>query len=268
MKRKWISLVSLFVLVAGALGQLDDFDPLGENETIRAVKMVRCTVELIDVPTAFLSEAVAEEAQTLPNDARLWKRARELAAKGEDAKLLDSVVLMTKPGVPSLVGSILDNVHITKYDPPPASLAGEKNAAEESQPAPKTPAPASPAGAGPQPPSPPVDSEHMKVGCSVELDAVVGLSGDIIEFAITVENVTDLGEDFPGNRKDDRGEIPMKIRRFHIVKLKTQATIPNGHVFLVGAASPADEKGKLDSTRKVLAFAKMDLVSPVERKKP
>jgi hypothetical protein len=268
MKRIWISLVSLVVLVAGAHGQLDDFDPLGEREYARAAKMVRCAVELIEVPTVFLSEAVAEEAQTLPNDARQWKKARELATKGE-AKLLDCIVVQTKPGLPCRVGSNLEKIYATEYDPPPFPEAEEKKDAAKTDSPPKAVAPApTPVAAVPQMPVLPVAFDTGSVGCTVDMDPVVGPTGDIVDLTISVENVTDIGEEILGTWKDEKAEIALKMPKFHRMQVKTQVTVPDGHVILLGAASPPDAEGKTDSTRKVLVFAKVDIVTTADRKKP
>jgi hypothetical protein len=259
-------LAALSTVMGSVCGQDDDFDPLGEREYARAAKMVRCAVELIEVPTTFLSEAVAEEAQTLPNDERQWRKARELATKGE-AELLDCIVVQTKPGLPTRVGSNLEKLYATEYDPPPVPKAEEKKdtAKTDSPPKQATPALVAPV---PQMPVLPVAFDTRSVGCTVDMDPVVGPTGDIVDLTISVENVTDIGEEILGTWKDEKAEIAMKMPKFHLMQVKTQVTVPDGHVILLGAASPPDAEGKTDSTRKVLVFAKVDIVTTADRRKP
>lgn len=266
MKRTWIVLAALSTGMGLVSGQDDDFDPLGEREYARAAKMVRCAVELIEVPTAFLSDAVAEESQTLPNDEKQWKKAKELATKGE-AKLLDCIVVQTKPGLPARVGSNLEKIYATEYDPPPVPKAEEKKDGAEAASPPEKPTPA-PIAPVPQLPFLPVAFDTRNVGCTVEIDPVVGPTGDIADITISVENVTNIGEEILATWKDEKAEVAMKMPKFHLMQVKTQVTVPDGHVILLGAASPPDAEGKTDSTRKVLVFAKVDIVSTGDRKKP
>ncbi len=265
MKRRLILFLAILSFGSGALpGQQDEFDPLDRKKDLYHPSVIRFTVDIIDVPSAFLGEATAKGRASLEKDHALWQSARELVAKGE-GRQLEEMTAVTKPGLPMRMGTFTEFIYPTEYDPPELQSPVKKPDGEEGTPSDKpSEPPAEPVAAsesGKRTPFSAAAFETRNVGSMVEFDAVLGADGELVDLTFSVDLVDHIGDEIYGTWKDAEAEVIMRMPKFFTIQTKTQTTLMDGKVLLAASISPKDDRGKPDPKRKALIFIRADVIA-------
>ena len=103
-------------------------------------------------------------------------------------------------------------------------------------------------------------SKHQtrNIGVTVEVDPVVGKGGGIVDLNISPERVAHFGESIHHRVLiDSKWETDVTMPVFYTMRATTQITVPIDSPVLIGVMSPPDEKGWIESSRKVLLFVKV-----------
>ena len=207
---------------------------------------VRVQVEFIELShealTKLLFPATPQSADATP----LRKQLQEMVAKN-DAKVLDTQMLVVRSGQKATTESIHEFIYPTEYEPP--SLPGTFTS-----------------GSGKDKSLPsscmPTAFETRNLGSTLEIEPTVGEDHKIIDLRLVPELVWHTGDTVWGEGKDAFG-IPFKIAMpdIYTMRLNTAIFCITGQYILVGAVSPKDAKGEVDLTRKVMVFVKCDVLA-------
>ncbi len=104
----------------------------------------------------------------------------------------------------------------------------------------------------------PDSHETRNSGVSIEVDAVVGAGGGLVDLNMSLERVFHFGESIHHRVLiDSKWETDVTMPVFYTMRATTQTTAPIGSPVLIGVMSPPDEKGWIDSSRKMLLFVKV-----------
>lgn len=232
------------VLGFGAGFSQDEFDPLGEIAEYELPKIIRVQVEYIEVPHATMTELLSAPRKSA-NDGELREKLQELVKKGE-AKMLETQMATCRSGQRARSESVHEYIYPTEYDPP-VLPSPEKDKI--------------PAVAFPMNPATPTAFETRNLGSILEIEPTLGEDSKIIDLRFSPELVYHTGNVIwtEVTKGDDKYKIQMPS--FYKISINTSAVLIAGQQFLVGAASPKDEKGDADFSRKVLIFVRADVLT-------
>jgi len=206
-------------------------------------RQVRVQVEFIELShealTKLLFTATPQSADATP----LRKQLQEMVAKN-DAKVLDTQMLVVRSGQKATTESIHEFIYPTEYEPPGLPCGGK----DKDKGLPSS--------------SMPTAFETRNLGCTLEIEPTVGEDHKVIDLRLVPELVWHTGDTVWGEGKDALG-MPFKISMpdIYTMRLNTAIVCITGQYMLVGAVSPKDAKGEVDLTRKVMVFVKCDVLA-------
>ena len=236
---------SLFTtLILRSQTPTEDFDPLGEVIDEDLPRMVRFHTEFIEMPQATYTQLMSKP-RTSANDTKLREECAKLIAAGK-ASMLESLCVTAHPGQSATSEAIAEYIYPTEYDP--GELPKEING--------------SPAAGSPPIGSPPNPTafETKNTGSTLELEAQIGADGSFIDVRFTptlvyLEDMINYGAD-----KVSGAAGPVLMPQFYVVSVQTGATLTNGQPTMLSVLSPQNDKGFTDSSRKVMVFARADII--------
>lgn len=221
----------------------DEFDPLGEVAEQELPKMVRVQVEFIEVPQETMTGLLYGPKKSA-NDTELRAKLQELIGKKE-ARMLETQMVTARSGQKAMGESIHEYIYPTEYAPPelPAHYT-------------KTP-----------PPSPiripaiPTAFETRNVGSTLEIEPTIDVSGSMIDLRFLPELVYHTGNETWQEVTEGKDTYQVQMPNFYKISVNTSVALITGQPFLVSAASPKNDAGDADFSRKVLIFVRADVLT-------
>jgi len=234
----------LATLILKSQSPTEDFDPLGEAATADLPRMVRVHTEFIEMPHATYTRLVSKPS-TSANDTALRAECAKLVAAGE-AGVLESFCATVIPGQAVTTESIAEYIYPTEYDP--GEVPNKVNG--------QAPGPDTQWGSPPNPTS----FEIKNTGSTFEVEAQIDQNESFIElrFTPTLVYLADILNWGADKRSGAAG--PVEMPQFYVLSVKTGATLVDGQTTLMGALSPQNEKGFIDTSRKIMVFTRADLI--------
>ena len=110
-------------------------------------------------------------------------------------------------------------------------------------------------------PPTPTAFEMRNLGSILEVEPILGADGSMIDLRLAPELVWHVKNEVWSEWRDHRGNSDIKMPVMYTLRLNTGVTLRKGQYQLVAALSPKDEKGFLDSERKVIVFVKADILT-------
>ena len=224
----------------------DPFDPM-----VHAPRLIRVQVEHIELSHKELTRLMMEEKAETADAKALRMKVQELVEKDE-AKVIDTQIVLGRSGQKQTTESRQEFIYPTEYTPE----AIEKKIEESIKQAMASSFPFNPAT--------PTAFETRNLGCNLESEPTLGTDDRTIDLRIESELKWHTGNTVWSEIKDSAGSIHrIAMPDFYVMTTKTSITSLSGQYALVGAPSPKNAEGKLDTERKVMVFVKCDVLSVV-----
>lgn len=228
-----------------------EYDPLGKFATDVLPRQVRVVAEFIEVSHEQFTELMFGE-KPAANDTELRKHVAQLVKDGK-ANIVETMMCLARSGQKATAESIEEFIYPTEYEP--ASLPCDihfktKEDEEQARSARRNFA------TGPTPTA----FETRNLGSTLEIEATVGESDEIIDLRLVPEIVYHVGNTVWAEWEDERGSAPVQMPTIYNLRLNTSVTLAAGQPTLMGALSPKDEKGHPDFKRKLMVFVRADVV--------
>ena len=235
---------SPFEKSAGASDSPADTDPFDPD--VSAPKLVQVQVEYLELSHEALTKLLFLATPQSADATALRKQLQEMVATN-DAKVLETQLLVAKSGQKATTESLHEFIYPTEYTPP--TLPGTFG----SEPAEKKELPSS---------SMPTAFETRNLGGTLEIEPTLGDDGKIIDLRFVPELVWHTGDTVWHEGEDVSGN-PFKVSMpdIYTMRVNTAITCIKGQYMLVSVQSPKDAKGEPDMTRKVMVFVKCDVLS-------
>lgn len=229
-----------------------NFDPLGEIYD-DLPKMIRVQVEYIEVSHETLTAVMSD--LKLTTDGMIRAHLGELVKKKE-AKVIETMIVVARPGQKATTESIEEYIYPTEYDPALTPETVEVKAEEiEGEKTLKVEAPD--LATGPTPTA----FETRNLGSTLEVEPNVGANDKIIDLRFAPEIVYHVGNTVWSTWKDKRGTANIEMPKMYSIRTSTGVTVARGEYRLVSAQSPKGENGFPDFDRKLMLFVKCDLLT-------
>ena len=206
-------------------------------------KSIRICVQFIEVAHPALTEMLAGPDTAGP---QLHDKALALAKDGR-AKLLESSVVMTRPGRKATVQSIREMIYQTEYVPPQLPQA------------PPAPPPKKPLV---RPALGDFDAwETRNLGTTLEIEPwLQNNDGRMIELRFVPEIVQLLRLETFMEYVDQWGDASLRMPIFEVWRVNTSVTLMAGQFEMVGVITPKQNTPGPVTTRKLLVFVRADIV--------
>lgn len=263
-----LSLLLLFTTATGFAQSDDPFDPMGDTRFAleSATKQVRVQVEWIEMSHEKMTELMKKDRRTnyggvlSANNQPLRDEISELVKKKE-AKVIESMMVLARPGERAKIESIEEIIYPTEYTPASIAKNVSKDNDDKDDKESEVLTVTNPT---------PVAFETRNVGSTLEVDPLLGADSVTIDLNLAPELVfLDRFESYSTHENGgNKTEIKMPV--FYTTKVTTNITLIDGQPTLIGAASPRNiETGAVDTDRKILIFVKGEIIitgAPIERK--
>lgn len=228
--------------------QETSFDPLGTEAESSLPRQVRTQVEYIEMSLEQMTDLLADpDAST--SDAMLRKKIAELIEAGK-AEIIETQMVIARSGEKATSESIREYIYPTEYEPPelPSTVKIEKGA--EDTISKKDLA---------TPPTP-TAFEARNVGSILEVEPTISEDSRYIDLRLAPEIVYHVENHKWATWKDKHGETDIKMPIFYSLRVTTALVMANKQPVLVAALSPKNDQGVTDLSRKILIFAKCDVI--------
>lgn len=234
--------------IAEVLDGFDTFDP-----DARRPKQVQIQVEFIELSHETLTKLLFLRKPKSADSTDLRKQVQDLVSKKE-AKVLETQIVVARSGQKATTECIHEFIYPTEYEPPQLP---QKVGSTTDTPATTT----SPKSTIPVTCGEPTAFETRNVGGTLEVEPTIGESDRLIDLRFVPEFIWHTGNTVWHEGKDSCGN-PFKIAEpdFYCVRLNTAITCIDGQYNFVGALSPKNDKGEVDTTRKLMVFVKSDIL--------
>ena len=222
----------------------DPFDP-----DIHLPHLIRVQVEWIELSHEALTKLMLLADAQSTDATPLRKQVQEMVVK-DDAKVLETQMLVALPGQKATIQSIHELIYPTEFEP----LQMEKKADDPAKPGAISPPTCCP--------STPSAWETRNLGSTLEIEPSLADDNRIIDLRFVPELVWHTGNTVWHEGKDRAGN-PFKIQMpdMYTLRVNTAISCVAGHYALVSAQTPKDAKGDADLTRKVMVFVKCDILT-------
>lgn len=239
--------IALSALCGPLFGQ-NSFDPTGAAAEASLPRQVRTQIEYIEMSLEQMTTLMEDEDAT-KNDTILRQRIAELIKK-EKAEIIETQMVITRSGEKSTAESIREFIYPTEYEPPElpttVKISGEaKDIISKKDLA--------------TPPTP-TAFETRNLGATLEVEPTIGDDNQYIDLRLAPEIVYHTENTKWATWKDKHGEADIQMPIFYTLRVNTAASLANKKPCLLAALSPKDDKGVTDFSRKVLIFAKCDII--------
>ena len=211
-------------------------------------KQIRVQAEFIEIPAALLTELRMDKKLALDDNKLRDKLEELLDGKGEEKiKMLESALLITQPGEIARVESIEELIYPTEYEPSEITPPKEGRATK--------------ANTKITPPTP-CAFETRNVGLTLEVEPKIREDHKSVELKFVPELVYHTGNISYSDWNDKKAGVKNAIAmpKFFTLRANTNLVVADGSYRLATVHSPKDKNGKLDRTRKVLCFVKVDIL--------
>lgn len=237
----------------GPFGPCDetDLDKMTEAEKkahFRALrpKQIRVQAEFIEISSELLTELRMDKDLAVDDDKLRDKLENLLDAKDANkAKMLESALLIAQPGEIARVESIEELIYPTEYEPAEIVTPEKGTATAENTDI--------------LPPNP-TAFETRNVGLTLEVEPTLSEDQERVNLKFTPDLVYHTGDVSYLDWKDKGVKNAVKFPNFFTLTTDTRLTIADGKYRLAAVHSPKGAKGKIDRTRKVLCFVKVDVL--------
>ncbi|MCX6875869.1 MAG: hypothetical protein NTW21_18970 [Verrucomicrobia bacterium] len=202
-------------------------------------KLVQVQAEYIELSHESLTKLFL--AKPASADAtKLREQLQDMVAKN-DAKVLETQILVVKTGQKATAESIHETIYPTEYadsmfnkrlkDPPPTICD-------------------------------PTAFETRNVGNTLEIEPTLDNDNKTIDLRFNPELIWSTGDTVWHEGKDSLGNsVKKSVPNFYVIRLNTAIICIKGQYMLASVQSPKDAKGEVDMTRKVMIFVKCDVLS-------
>lgn len=225
--------------------EIDLFDPAHT-----APKTVRVQVEFIEMPHKTATKLLMEE-KSMSADATALRMKVQGKVDKEEAKVLETQVVLSRSGQKSTVESVHELIYPTEFEPITDKKVEEqvKNAISP---------------LFPSNPAMPSAFETRNVGSSLEVEPAITDDDKMIDLRFTPEFIWHTGDRVWHEGKDSAGNVfQVKMPDFYTIRLYTSLTCVDGQYIMAGVLSPKNDKGELEQDRKVMVFVKCDILHSI-----
>lgn len=213
-------------------------------------KMIRVQVEYIELPHEMMSELMSAE-KVLPDHA-LRMHLRELSRKKEDVRVIETQLVVARPGQKATSESIEEYIYPTEYEP--AILPNEINVVKSEG---KAELSGRDFAVGPTPTA----FETRNLGSTLEIQPDLAEDEQIIDLKLAPELVYHVKNETWAEWKGVHGDSPIQMPIMYSMRLSAALTLRPGKYRLAGAISPKGPEGHPDYGRKVMIFVRADIVT-------
>lgn len=235
MRRSIIALATFIASLALAAAAADD-----------GPRNIRVCIQFIEVPHPVLTELMASPETAGP---ALHAKVLALASDGT-VKLLETCVVTGRHGHRATVESIRETIYPTEWLPPQLQLPGTQSSRFAQQ-QPKQP---------PVRPEPPSAWETRNGGLTLEIEPNISDNDRMIDLRFTPEINQLVRMDTFMEYADQWGDASIRVPIFQTWRLSTAVTLMAGQFEMVGAITPKPNGAGPTVTRKLLVFARADIV--------
>lgn len=212
-------------------------------------KNIRICIQFIEVPHAVLTELLANPETAGP---ALHDKVLALANDGT-VQLLETCVVTGRHGQRATVESVRETIYPTEYLPPGMW--------------PPAPTPVPGQAPHPEPPKQRLVRPHLgdawetrNVGTTLEIEPNITDDGRMIDLRFTPEIIQLLRMDTFMEYVDQWGDASIRMPIFQTCRTNTSMTLLAGQFAMVGAITPRPNTAGPALTRKLLVFARADIV--------
>lgn len=213
--------------------------------------LIQVQVEYIELSHEDVSKLMYKRTPKA-GGSELRDKVQELV-EGKKAKVVETLVCMTTSGQAATTASQREHIYPTEYEPAELPNQVEVDFAG--------------AKATPQDlsqlitPATPTAFETRNVGSNLEVEPTLRTNGRTIQLKLAHESVLHTGQAIWQQTKDSLGnDNKIQMPLFYSVNLKTMLACQDGAYMLVGLLSPSGEDGEVDYEKKLMIFAKCDVV--------
>jgi hypothetical protein len=228
------------------------YDPTGKQTEETIPKHIRVQVEYIELSLAEMTALMADPAAA-KSDTVLRKKLDALIENNK-ARILDVQSVICRSGQKATAESIRGFTYPTEFESAvvPNEVHIHNKEGDMKVPAEKDFA------TGPTPTA----FETRNLGSTLEVEANLGATEQYIDLRLNPEIVYHVGNIKWATWKDRHGDADIQMPVFYTLRVYTSVTVMRDRPCLVAALSPKDDEGVTDPTRKVMVFAKCDVVIP------
>jgi len=205
---------------------------------------IRVIAEYIELPHTLLTEVmVSEHADSGP---KLHARMRTLV-KEKQARIMETSIIVARPGQKATVESIGEFIAPTEYEPPGSDLSEFVSTRTTPRLRPETP----------------WAFETKNVGVTLEIEPNVGANNKIVDLRMTPELSERLRLETWVTHRDRWGDASIRRPTYEELRMSFGITLLANEWGFVGIHTPHAESGNRDFTRKIMLFVRADVI-PIE----
>jgi len=235
--------------------QVDDNAPDPFDPDYMATRLVQIQVEFIEIPHIAATKLLFGTRPKTSDATPLRTKLQELLEKNE-AKLLDTQLVVAKSGQKATAESIAEFIYPTEYEAagppaPPRQASDQKPAPPKEQERPFDPVKLIPTA-----------FDTRNVGSTLEVEPSLADDGKTVDLRLVPELIWCSGNTVWQETKDALGNVTkVEMPDFYSLRPNTQITCIGGQYTLLSLLSPRNSKGEMDPERKVMVFVKCDVLS-------
>lgn len=202
---------------------------------------IRIIVEYIEVPhPAFTAVMLSKDADSGP---RLHARMRELVKKNE-ARIMETSIIVARPGQKATVESIGEFIAPTEYEPPGSDLSAFVPASSTPRLRPETP----------------WAFEIKNVGVTLEVEPNLGPRNKLVDLRFAPELSNRLRLETWVSHHDQWGDASIRRPTYEELRMSTGLTLLANTWGFVGIHTPHAPDGGRNATRKIMLFVRADVI--------
>lgn len=243
--------IPLLAMAGACLAQDERPAPDAFDPAVSGPLLIQVQVELIDLSHAKVTELLFDRSPT-GNATALRKEVQELVKKGE-AEVAETMICVTRPGQQAASASAREHIYPTEYEPAEIPNNVEVDFGTDPEAAKDLSQLVTPAT--------PTAFEMRNVGTNLEVHPTLEPDGEMISLKLAGEVVKHTGQSTWQKMKDTLGnenEIVMPL--FYSVRLSTELACRDGLYVFGGLLTPKGEDGEANFGRKLMVFAKCDVI--------
>jgi len=221
-----------------------DFDPLGEINDLP--KMVRVQVEWIEMAHPTLTKLMREHRKSA-NDGDLRDACAKLVEGGE-ATVLETAMVLARPGQKATSESIEEYMYPTEYEP--AICPGNSDLVNVDVEASDLATPPTPTA-----------FETRNLGTTLEVEPNLGSNDKVIDLRFAPEIVYHVKNEVWLEWRNKRATMNVTTPTMYSLRLSTAVSMMGGEYLMVAAQSPKGVDKVPDHTRKLMVFVKCDVLT-------
>jgi hypothetical protein len=228
---------------SGTPDESDMFDPDANSP-----RLIQVQVEYVELSHETLTKLLFLRSPKSADATELRKQVQELVSKNE-AKVLETQIVVSKSGQKATAESYHEFIYPTEYKLSSGPTEEAKSNTEATISYPHNPAT-------------PTAFEPRNVGGTLEIEPTLGSDNRTIDLRFVPEFLWHTGNTVWHEGKDTIGN-PFKISMpdFYLVRMNTSITCIDGQYNFVATLSPKNDKGEVDTNRKLMVFVKCDVLT-------